>query len=251
MLLISKQAKKLTVPANRQGFAGGKGYNDLAKRPKLLASWSSEEGNVMLEQIWNTEGSRGITHHSPELVTILSGRAFLLPPKEWCRIYLPYKIMMQGGVTLTSGLQRVSMIEFLAIKGGGHLRVNAWNLTDEIIYLTPKTTMVNVRGKKIVIWYLGQDRQVIKTISLKELYCSEKFHGEIVSKHPLVGDFSTRPINYEMEELKVQASEVNWREPGESETWTHYLVETISDRRLVDTQLKDYMCRGYLYVNSV
>ena len=71
---------------------------------------------------------------------------------------------------------------------------------------------------------------MIKTISLKELYCSEKFHGEIVSKHPLVGDFSTRPENCEMRKLKVRASEVSWTEPAEIGTWTHYLVETITDR---------------------
>ena len=57
----------------------------------------------MLEQLWTLEGSQGICVHTPEIVSILCGKAVYLPPQEYTRVYLPYKVNTQGGVSLAVG----------------------------------------------------------------------------------------------------------------------------------------------------
>ena len=121
------------------GFAGKRSRKSIKKLGTLHASISAGDGCARLEQLWNTEGTRGIQFHSPECVSVLSGRAFFLPPKMWTRLYLPYCVHMEGGVSLTLGLQREGLITGLAITRAGHLGVNVWNSTDATIYLTPKT----------------------------------------------------------------------------------------------------------------
>ena len=66
--------------------------------------------SLRLEQLWNIEGTRGIQYHSPKCVFVLSGRAFFLPPKVWTRyictqMCAPYPAHMEGGVSITLGLQ--------------------------------------------------------------------------------------------------------------------------------------------------
>ena len=65
------------------------------KEPGTLhAAISAGDGCARLQQLWNTEGTRGIQFHSPECVSVLNGGAFLLPPKMWTRLYLPYCVHM-------------------------------------------------------------------------------------------------------------------------------------------------------------
>ena len=40
------------------------------------------KGKVLLEQIWNLEGNRGIKMYSEGAVSILVGKSIFLPPKE-------------------------------------------------------------------------------------------------------------------------------------------------------------------------
>ena len=122
----------------------------------LHASISSEDGCARLEQLWNTEGTRGIQCHSPERVSVLSVRAFFLPSKAWTLLYLPYRVHMEGGVSITLGLQREGLIAELAITRAGQLRVNVWNSTDATVHLTPKTSMVHVRASRIFVRHLGE-----------------------------------------------------------------------------------------------
>ena len=61
---------------------------------------------MVLEQIWNLEGNRGIKIYSEGAVSILAGKSIFIPPKEWIRVYLPYKLSIKGGVTVACGLQR-------------------------------------------------------------------------------------------------------------------------------------------------
>ena len=70
---------------------------------------------------------------------ILAGKAFFLPPKSWKRLYLPFKIRMEGGTTVAVALQKEGLIAGLSITKGGQLRVNVYNTMDQVVYLTPKT----------------------------------------------------------------------------------------------------------------
>ena len=98
-----RSPKKLKNPVNPVGFAG-KRKKKIIEPEFLHASISSGDGCARLEQLWNAEGTRGSQYHSPECVSVLSGRAFFLPPKVWTRLYLPYRVHMEEGVSLTLGL---------------------------------------------------------------------------------------------------------------------------------------------------
>ena len=54
----------------------------------------------------------------------MAGKSVFLPPKEWVRIQIPYKMTVEGGVTVVNGLQRPGLISGLSITKGGQIRVN-------------------------------------------------------------------------------------------------------------------------------
>ena len=115
-----------------------------------------DSGEVRLEQLWDLEGI-GLTVHSPTAVSVLLGKSVFVPPREWKRIYLPYKVVVKGGVSVFCGLQRAGLISGLSITKGGQLRINVWNALDEAVYLTAKTIMANVVGAQVYIKRFGQE----------------------------------------------------------------------------------------------
>ena len=78
-----------------------------------------------------------------------------MPPKHWMRVYLPYKICIEGGVTVVLSLQKEGLIAGLSLTRGGQIKINIWNPTDETIYLTQKTAMVNIIADKILVKHFG------------------------------------------------------------------------------------------------
>ena len=243
--------KKLLTPVNHRGFAG-RGMKRIDEVNKLLIpSMSSGSGSVLLEQLWNIEGSKGISLKPPKIVTLLSSRAVFVPPKHWVRVYLPYKICIEGGVTVVLSLQKEGLIAGLSLTRGGQLRVNIWNPTDGTIYLTQKTAMVNIIADRILVKHFGQDIKLVNGMSQVRDDFTEDLKREVMEKYSQVGDFSTHPVNENMEKLKVRASEVIWVNPVERGSRTQYAVERVADRQLVDKQLQEYVQRGYLYNVSV
>ena len=120
---------------------------------------AGELGALVLEQLWNLDGTKGLIVHSETAVSVLAGKAVFLPPKMWQRVYLPFKATVNGGATLLCGLQRQGLIAGLAVTKGGQLRVSVWNSLNSAVYLTPKTIMVNVIGASISIKRFGQEKQ--------------------------------------------------------------------------------------------
>ena len=98
MFCNNEGRKKLITPVGYRGPTGGM-QNPLNSRNNgaLKASLTSGDGTVVLDQLWNVNGSRGLSIHSSSCVSVLAGRAFFLSPKEWSRYYLPFKISMKGG----------------------------------------------------------------------------------------------------------------------------------------------------------
>ena len=126
------------------------------KEPVREAGAVNEGGKVLLEQIWDLKGSRGIQIHSETSASIFAGKSVFLPPREWVRVFLPYKLHVKGGVTVVCGLQRPGLVAGLAVTKGGQLRLNIWNSKMETVQLTPKTTLVNVLGAEISVRHLGE-----------------------------------------------------------------------------------------------
>lgn len=62
--------------------------------------------------------------HSDTSVSIFSGKSAFLAPKEWIRLFLPYKLHIEGGVTVVCDLQRPGLIAGFAVTKGGQLRLN-------------------------------------------------------------------------------------------------------------------------------
>ena len=46
-------------------------------------------GKVLLEQVWNLSGEKGLKVHLEGSVSILAGKTVFLPPKNWTRVFLP------------------------------------------------------------------------------------------------------------------------------------------------------------------
>ena len=95
-------------------------------------------------------------------MSLFSGKSVFLAPREWTRVYLPFKANVNGKVTLVCGLERRGLVAGLSVTKGGHLRVNIWNSTRETIQLTPRTVLVNVLGAKVSIKYLGKLEEEIR-----------------------------------------------------------------------------------------
>ena len=169
----------------------------------------------------------------------------------WKRLYLPFKVVIEGGTSVTLALQRAGIIDGLSMTKGGQLRVNAFNATGEVIYLTPKTAMVNVHANQLEIHYLGKDPKVLSVLRQTIEEFGEKLRDEIMQEYPNVGDYNRHPINENLARLGVRSTEVKWIPPKDRGVRTQYQVESVADRRKVHDQLQDYVHRGYLNEASV
>lgn len=65
---------------NPKGSASGK--TKMVDGGQLRACFSLGNGGAILKHLSSTEGSHGIMYHSSNSVTILSGRAIFLPPRN-------------------------------------------------------------------------------------------------------------------------------------------------------------------------
>ena len=177
-------------------------------KKELKASFSVGKARAILEQLWSTISTRGLSVLSKNQVAVLSGKAFFIPPRTWKRLYLPFKVHVGGGTTIALALQKEGLISGLSITKGGQLRVNVYNTTDEVIHLTPKTVMVNVWAEQLEIKYLGQEARVLNIRKEELLSVGENLREEITQKYPKVGDFSTHPINDKLAKMGVRSTEV-------------------------------------------
>ena len=103
--------KKLKKPAVRSWTAG--------RSKDLETSFSVGKARARFEQLWSTISTRGLSIFGRNHVGILAGKAFFLPPKSWTRLYLPFKIRMEGGTTVAVALQKEGLIAGLSITKGG------------------------------------------------------------------------------------------------------------------------------------
>ena len=242
-MFCRKCPKKLKKPAGLMRPAGMK--------KDLKAGFSVGKARAMLEQLWSTISTRGLSVLSKDHVAVLAGKAFFIPPRTWKRLYLPFKAHVGGGTTIALALQKEGLISGLSITRGGQLRVNVYNTTDEVVHLTPKTVMVNVWAEQLEIKYLGQEAKVLNIQKEELLDVGENLREEITQKYPKVGDFSTHPINDKLAKMGVRSTEIKWKIPPDQGVRTQYKVETVADRRMVHDQLQDYVRRGYLTDVSV
>ena len=227
-------------------------------------------GKVLLEQIWNLNGEKGLKMHPEGSVSILAGKSVFLPPKNWTRVFLPYKMHIEGGVTILCGLSRPGLIAGLSVTKGGQVRINIWNSNPEVMQLTPKTILVNIFGADVSVRYLGEKIEEKQKDNMgkscettesrinrlgKESSDDRLTESEIEEKirrmFPNVGDLSSHPVNEKMKKLMVTRKEVSWEEPTEYGTRTQYSIENVADRRIISEQLDAYVQRGYLREVSV
>ena len=248
MLCGDSATKKLNGAAGPKGPARSN-HRGLTKS-MLNPSWSNGVGSALLEQLWSVEGSRGVDVHSRSSVSVLGGRAFFLPPKEWTRMYLPYRVITEGGVTITVALQRAGLLAGLSVTRSGQLRLNVWNATDEVIHLTPRTAMVNVFAEDIQIRFFGRKLRCASVTPEIESFAA-RLQQKVMTMFPKVGDLSSHPVNAQMAKLKVTPSEVVWKSPPERGVRTQYGIQNVADRRLINQQLCEYVQREYLQEASV
>ena len=182
-------------------------------------------------------------------------------------VYLPYKLIIEGGITVSCGLQRKNLITGLSISKGGQLRVNVWNSSHEVIQLTPKAILVNIFAAEVSAKFLTKDAEKLKDIKKCHILigggsaaenlpselqaCALEIEKRIRDRFPSVGDLSSHPVTTKMQKLVVKKEEISWDEPTEWGTRTQYNIEKIADRRIIEEQLDQYIQRGYLKEVSI
>ena len=217
-----------------------------------LAGYKGHSGSVVLEQMWSLDKNSGFSRKGDNCVALTAARAVFLPPREWTQILLPYKMVIEGKVSVFCALSKKGVLAEVTVTSGGQIKVNAWNMTQETVYLTPKTVIVNLIGAKIGIKRFGSEKVLqINSMSLEDVEFGEMIKEKIMEKFPGVGDLSSHPVNKKMEKLLVRATEVKWNEPPERGSRTQYSVESVADRNLINKQLGEYVQRGYLKEVSV
>ena len=210
--------------------------------PKLTAPSKSHGrgGTVRVHQQWEIKDGTGISV-TPKGVQLQSGKPRFLPPKTWERWYLPWKLEVEGGVTIASCFQRPEVLSGVVVTSGGMVRCEVYNTSERVIRVTPTTPLVSLHGhSSIEVVRLAK----IGSVAVDTL--AESLRNELARRFPDVSDLSRHPIVPAMEPLRVRADEVCWTPPREQGLRTSYKTEQVADRRKIAEQLEHYVRRGYL-----
>ena len=199
---------------------------------------------MTLHQQWEIKEGTGIITTSKG-VQLLSGKARFLPPRQWERWYLPWKLEVEGGVTVASCFQRPEVVSGALLTTGGMLRLDVYNASDKVIRITPKTPLVSLHGhEKLEVVRMARVSAAGVEVTAAAL------RQELAEKFPAVSDLSTHPVLPAMEPLRVRADEVWWSPPQEQGRRTSYRTEDAACRHKVGKQLEEYVKRGYLRMVS-
>ena len=173
---------------------------------------------------------------------LLSGKSRFLPPREWQRWYLPFKLEVSGGALISSALQREGVISGVIRTLGGMIRLDVYNTSHNVIRITPKTPLVSIGGyKEIKIVRLIP----VQTVEVEEI-TAESLAREMAADFPEVGDLTQHPVVPKMRPLIVRPDEMCWTLPSEQGQRTPFKTENVACRRRVKALLEDYTARGYL-----
>lgn len=88
-------------------------------RGDWMTSFAIGKARARLEQLWSTISTRGLSGASSQRVSVLTGKAFFVPPKTWKRLYILYEMRMGGGTIVTVSLQKDGLIAGLSLMKGG------------------------------------------------------------------------------------------------------------------------------------
>ena len=79
-------------------------------RMDLRTSFAIGKARAVLEQLWSTVSTRGLSVLSKKQAAILAEKAFFIPPKTWKRLYLPFKIHVGGGTMIALAFHKEGLI---------------------------------------------------------------------------------------------------------------------------------------------
>ena len=198
-----------------------------------------------MHQQWEIKDGTGISI-TPKGVQLQSGKPRFLPPKTWERWYLPWKLEVEGGVTIASCFQRPEVLSGVVVTSGGMVRCEVYNTSDRVIRITPTTPLVSLHGHKSI-----EVVRLAKAHTAAVDTLAESLRNELARRFPDVSDLSRHPIVPAMEPLRVRADEVCWTPPREQGLRTSYKTEQVADRRKIAEQLEHYVQRGYLRTVSM
>ena len=116
---------------------------------------------------------------------------------------------------LVVALQRVGLLAGFFSTQSGKIRLNMGNSVGEVIYLTPRTCMVNFFAKKIVLKRLGKTNLQCTSNFVGEEYFARYLQAKIIRMFPKVGNLSSHPVIAAMGKLEIRVNEVKWNSPLE------------------------------------
>lgn len=208
---------------------------------------------MLLTQLWDITDGPGVVlnKHGAQL---LSGKSRFVPPQQWERWHLPFKLEVQGGITICSSLQRRGLVSGVILTSGGMIRLEVFNSTDSVVRITPKTQLVTLLGhSEVLIRRLAPVNSISSRAppQSSSSITAASLAREIARDFADVGDLSQHPVVPRMQQLLVRADEVHWAPPQEQGQRTPFQTEQSSCRVKVSEQLDLYQQRGYLRRVSV
>ena len=162
-------------------------------------------GNVLMEQLWDLSSHMGIKTCPEGSVCLTCTRSEFLPPKAWKLIYIPYKVVIQGGLSIVNGLHKPRLVASLCITKGGMIRTSVFNSLDETIQLVPKTVLVIIFAATVSVKRFGQKvKPIVPRVLMMIEEAAMSIEQQIRESFPGVGDLSSHPVNEEMAETDCE-----------------------------------------------
>lgn len=93
------------------------------------------------------------------------------------------------------------------------MQVNAYNMTNEVAHIVPKTVMATIWAHQLEVEYLVQDSKFLSIKKEEILNFGEELREEITGRYPKVGDFNLHPINHKLTNLGVRSTGIKWENP--------------------------------------
>lgn len=194
--------------------------------------------------MWSlTDGAGAVrVKDSEHTVQVLAGKARVLGPQTWTRLYCPFRLTCYKKVTVVSALQRDHVVSAVCVTKGGYMRVDVFNAAIEPLTISAKTPLVTIMGGHVNIHFLEDKRVSVKMCSEVEI-TDDMIKKSILQRFPAIE--VGRP-NSQMHQLRVRAEELSWKPPTEMGRRTPFRVERSCDKNAVMSQLLEYERLGYL-----
>lgn len=213
--------------------------------------------HVVIIQKWETP--KGISiKKSEDTICIPISRTHFIKPRECRQITLPWKLKIDGSVTITSAVSIRGTLSSVVVETQGGIKVTIYNTTDEVLCVPARTAGVRIFGV--------ESHEVKKLPNSAEVQVSEgcvesvqtvkktvlgknpqEIKKNLLRLFPSVFDLTKHPITAAMKALMVKETELPMpkRRPVGGSQVTYNVDQAVKHEDIQRT-LNLYEQRGYI-----